>query len=280
VRTRGTLLIAKKEYLDKVRNKWILALSILFAVFGILLAYLGAAQRGEVGIRGFQDAVMFLSSLMALLIPLIALILGYGTVAGEDENGSLGLVMSLAVTRNDIILGKFLGLGAVLATTVLVGLGTAGIVIAALAGAADWPAYLAFVGVGILLGLVYLALAILLSSKLKRRSTAIGGAVFIFFLFSTIYDLIIYGIYIGTGGSLSFMDPEFELPDWVWTAFAVNPSDSAQFAAFKAAGIQEAAGYVFATPDFLTMPLLAAILVAWTLIPLALAFVLFSRRDV
>lgn len=276
----GFLLIAKKEFLDKVRNLWVVVLSVLFAAIALVLAYLSGAQEfGELGFVPFKDTIGSLSPVAQVLIPLVALILGYGTIAGEDENGSLGLLMSLTVTRNDVILGKFLGLGAVLLTTVLSGLGVAGVVIAAAAGAAQWPSYLAFMGIALLLGLAYLSLAMLLSTIARRRSTAIAGAVFLFFFFNFIYDLVIFGMLIASGWVFDITNIA-AIPDWVWWAVIFDPGEAAGMGALMAFGVSQIFGISYAAPDFINPPLIVACLAIWTMVPLLLAFLLFRRRDV
>ncbi len=278
----GALLLAKKEFLDKVRNKWILSLSILFAVLGVVFAYIGAVQTaGEVGFQEMEVTVISLMGLTALLMPLVGLILAYGTIAGEDENGSLGLLMSLPMTRSDIILGKFLGLSAVMATTVLVGLGAAGLVVVAFAGTGGWEGFLYLMGASILLGVLFIALGIFLSTFMKRRSTAIGGAVFLFLFFFLLYDLIVLSIYAATGGDiLGFFLPGADIPEWFFAAMLGNPIEASQAAISLAIGIESIFGYSFGYPAFMTPALIVGVQLLYTFVPLTLTFLRFERRDV
>ena len=39
--------VAKKEFMDNVRNKWIIALVIVFILLTVLASYLAAGQRVE-----------------------------------------------------------------------------------------------------------------------------------------------------------------------------------------------------------------------------------------
>ena len=45
-------VIAGKEFWDRVRNRWVLAVSAVFALVALASAYLGAAHQGMVGFRG------------------------------------------------------------------------------------------------------------------------------------------------------------------------------------------------------------------------------------
>ncbi len=280
MRISGILLVSKKEYMDNVRNRWVIVLSLLFAVISLVIAYVSGAQAtGAVGFTPFDETVPALNPVMLILIPLVALILGYATIAGEDENGSLGLLLSLTVTRNEVILGKFLGLGAILLSTVAAGLGITGVVVGSIAGAEEWPGYLAFMGIALLLGLAYLSLAVLLSTATKRRAAALGGAVLIFFFFNFIYDLLVFGILVATGWQFDLLNLSVDFPDWVWWALIVNPSEGAHVAAFMAFGVEQIFGIPYSLPGFVSAPLVLGILATWTLIPLTLSFLLFNRRD-
>lgn len=278
---RGTFLIAKKEYTDKVRNRWILVLSFLLLLASLTIAYLGGTQAGgDLGFRDFRATVPFLGPIAVYLVPLVAIIMGYGTIAGEDESGSLQLVLSLPVTRNQVLFGKFLGLGGVLATTVLVGLGVTGIVVAAAAGTAYGDGYLVLLGVSLLIGLVFLSLSLLLSSLARRRSTAIGGAVFLFFYFLVLFDLIVFGVLAATGWTLDLLHPSaVTFPDWTWVALLASPMECSSMAAFMAVGVTEVMGYGVVPPPFFTGWLIGGVLVVWVLVPLALAWLAFRRRD-
>ncbi|NLC09714.1 MAG: ABC transporter permease, partial [Gammaproteobacteria bacterium] len=41
--------IARKEFSDGLRNRWMLAISLLFAVLAVGIAWFGAAASGQVG---------------------------------------------------------------------------------------------------------------------------------------------------------------------------------------------------------------------------------------
>jgi Cu-processing system permease protein len=65
-------VIAAKEFRDRIRNRWVLAVALIFALFALAIAYLGASQQGEVGFRSIDVTVASLVSLVIYLVPLIA----------------------------------------------------------------------------------------------------------------------------------------------------------------------------------------------------------------
>ena len=51
--------LLKKEFLDNVRNRWIIALSAIFIVLTLVVSYFGAAQAGGgTGFRGLVETVV------------------------------------------------------------------------------------------------------------------------------------------------------------------------------------------------------------------------------
>jgi Cu-processing system permease protein len=85
---RQIAIVAGKEFWDRIRNRWVLAVALVFTAFALVIAYFGAAQQGAVGFRSIEVTIASLVSLVIYLIPLIALILGFDAVVGERERGS------------------------------------------------------------------------------------------------------------------------------------------------------------------------------------------------
>src|SRR5665647_200080 len=67
-------VIAAKEFRDRIRNRWVIAVAFIFTAFALAIAYFGSAQQGEVGLRNIEVTIASLVSLVIYLIPLIALI--------------------------------------------------------------------------------------------------------------------------------------------------------------------------------------------------------------
>ncbi|HSA48218.1 MAG TPA: ABC transporter permease, partial [Candidatus Competibacteraceae bacterium] len=57
-------VIASKEFWDRIRNRWVLAVAVIFTVFALVIAYFGAAQQGAVGFRGMDVTIASLVSLV------------------------------------------------------------------------------------------------------------------------------------------------------------------------------------------------------------------------
>ncbi len=268
--------IAKKEYMDNLRNKWILALTIIFIILTLVISFVHG--RGE--LTGAQFTVIGLMSISTLLVPIIAIMLGYAAISGEVETGSLSVVLAHPVRRFDVLVGKYLGLGSVLATSILLGFGIAGIVIM-VGDASDAAGYLIFICLTILLGLVYLGLSICFSAILKRRVASLGAGIGLFF-WAMIIGMVIMAIFMAQGGDLFDLGTT-GMPDWMWSSMMVlSPSDMYQTATMLGFGLSEFAvmGFRISLPEFITMGKLLVIFATWILAPFFYAYYFFKKRDI
>jgi ABC-type transport system involved in multi-copper enzyme maturation permease subunit len=281
INPKAIYTIAKKEFTDNIRNKWIIVISIIFIILTIASSYVAGGQ-GEFG--GMEETVVSVLSISTLLIPLIAIMLGFSTIAGEAEKGALSVVLSYPIKRVEVLIGKFLGLGSVLAVTPLIGFGLGGIVIIATVGAEEGLAYLAFIALTILLGLMYLSSILFISALCRTRVRAIAGGVILFF-WAMIYGLIIMSIYIATGGNYQdFFSPSgtgmLDLPGWFWGSIVFSPGDLNQMAVMRAFDVNQAFGFQIEAPDWLSIGFLLIIHFIWIIVPLILAYYVFKKRDI
>ena len=239
-----------------------------------------AEEKESKPFGNFEDTVGTIMSISVILIPIIAIMLGYSTIAGEAESGSLYVVLSYPVKRSEVLLGKFIGLGFVIVVSCIIGFGAGGVIIAATVGTASGLGFLIFIGLTILIGLLYLALTIMASAYCKRKVTALASGIIIFF-WAMIYGMIIMGIYLGTGGSMGdFMSGNIEYPDWLWKSIVLSPGDMYQMSAMQAFGIDQMFGFTIEVPDYMTLQLLVGVMLIWTIVPLILAYIFFKKRDI
>jgi Cu-processing system permease protein len=269
---RAILALAQKEFLDSVRGKWILVLSGLFIVLTLVFSYFG----GTAGrFQGFRSTAGLMVGTVSLFLPIMSLMLAYASIAGEREQGSLQLLLSYPITRLEMVIGKVSGLGAVAGTAILAGLGISGIVVAAAAGTAYGGAFVLFVLASILFALAFVSVGVFFSSLTKKRSAALGVAIFLWFFFFLIYQVVIFGVYLATGGSIGPPSSDGSgPPDWVFAAQMVSPGQSFQF--FSEFAFSDTPPPY---PGFVNMTSTILVLIAWIVIPAALAVLGFRRKD-
>jgi Cu-processing system permease protein len=267
------VILAAKEIREGFRNRWVLATTLLLAALALTLALLGSAPTGTVGASRLDVVTVSLASLTIFLVPLIALLLSHDAIAGEAERGTLLLLLAYPVGRTAVILGKFAGQLAILAVATVLGYGVAALAVGWNLGAAAWLSFAAMIGASILLGAVFLALGLLASTLVRQRSTAGGIAIGVWLLFVLLYDMAFLGLLVATGGH--------SLPaPLVDALLALNPTDAYRLLTLGTAGAGALSGIgALAGHTALTPPILVAVLLAWSAAPLALAALVFSRRE-
>lgn len=258
-------VIASKEFWERIRNRWVLVVALVFTIFALVIAYFGLAQQGAVGFHGIEVTIASLVSLVIYLIPLIALILGYDAIVGERERGSLDLLLSMPITRFELLLGKFLGLSAALAFSTLAGFGSVGIILLTHFSLDALFHYIGFVFSAILMGMAYLSMAVAISVIATNRTSASGTAIALWFVFVLVFDLLLLGGLVVSGGKYTGEVFPYLL--------LLNPSDI--FRIINMFGYEEVKymyGLATVFPEGLSNPwLLTTIMLAWIFAPLSLA---------
>ncbi len=271
------LIVAGKEFRDGLRNRWIIAITVIFALLSLGLAYFGAAASGRIGFTSLDTTIISLASLAIYIVPLIALLLAYHTVVGEEEQGTLLLLLSYPLGRGQLLAGKFLGHSGIIGISSLLGFGSAGIVMVFFSGEIDPAelvgAYSYFIVSAMMLGLVFIAFAHLISVLVTEKTRAAGLALLVWFLFVLVFDLALLGVLVATQGRVG--------ADIFPYLLLLNPTDVfrlANLAGFEA--VQVHAGLsAIATPEILSPIFLLGILALWIAIPFSFAAWLFARRQ-
>jgi Cu-processing system permease protein len=270
------LVVAAQELRAGVRNRWVIATTLLLAALALSLALLGSAPTGTLGADPLAVVVVSLASLSIFLVPLIALLLSFDAVVGEAERGTLLLLLSYPLARWQIVVGKFLGHATILALAIVLGYGAVAVVLLLTEQVAlqAWSAFATLIGSTILLGAAFLALGALSSVVVRERATAAGLAVTLWLLFVLIYDSALLGLLVADQGRIV-------TPAVVDALLLLNPADA--YRLLNLAGDEAVATLAgMAGPGEaarLPQGLLLASLAGWIAAPLGLAVVVFGRRQ-
>ncbi len=268
-------IIARQEVRAGIRNRWVAATTLILAALALSLVLLGSAPTGTVGTSPLAIVVVSLASLTIFLIPLIALLLSFDSIVGEEERGTLILLLSYPVTRGQIVLGKFCGQIGILAGATVFGYGAAGVLSYFVddAGAGDWVAFSILIGTSIMLGAVFVALGTLASVVVRERATAAGLAIGIWLILVLLYDLALIGLLVADQGravTASLLN----------LLLLLNPTDVYRLINLTGhEAVAQAAGMVVPMGTEPSPSLLYTTLVVWTVIPLVASILIFSRRQ-
>src|SRR5690625_2802870 len=93
------LLLALQEIRIGLRNRLVIATTLVLGALALSLVLLGSAPTGSVKVDALAVVVVSLASLTIFLVPLIALLLSFDTIVGEHERGTLMLLLSYQIGR-------------------------------------------------------------------------------------------------------------------------------------------------------------------------------------
>ena len=192
-----TLILIRKEIRDGLRNRWVLAVTVLLAMLALSLGFLGSAPTGTVKVDPLTVTVVSLSSLSIFLVPLIAMLLSYDAIVGEVDRGTMALMLSYPISRRQVLTGKFFGHLAILALATIAGYGIAGLTLQLAHGGLDlsaWAPFALLILASILLGACFLSLGYLISALVRERATAAGIAIGVWLFLVVIYDMALLGL--------------------------------------------------------------------------------------
>ena len=271
-------IITGKEVRDSLRNRWVLAATLLLAALALSLGFLGSSPTGSVKVDPLTVTVVSLSSLSIFLIPLIAMLLAYDAVIGEIERGTMALLLSYPVSRWQVLVGKFIGHLIILTLATTAGYGLAGMALQLAHGGLDFAAWKPFARLfvaSVLLGAAFLAMGYLISAKVKERGTAAGIAIGVWLFFVVIFDMALLGILVADSKQ-AITAPMLE------TILLFNPADV--YRLLNLTGYENTAMYAgmagLSGQLTLGMPVLVAAQLLWIALPFALAAWIFRKRQI
>ncbi len=276
IEMKEVLQIARMELLASIRNRWTFIYASVFSVLILALSYFGLVTTLAVG---FQDLTRTSASILSLslyLIPFIALVMGSTSLTAEK--GLNELIFAQPVTRNQIFLGKLLGLFLSIFASVLIGFSFAGFIIAIKAGSRGILAYAGIVILSLLLAFVFLAISGLISVACHRTAKGIGISLLVGFFFLFIYDLLVIG--------LTVLMPERIGNRFALLALFGSPIGVTRVAGLILIGGKDLLGSAgtqlirLLNGEILALALLTLVLLLYIAIPTYLAVHLLSRQDI
>lgn len=271
-------IITGKEVRDSMRNRWVVAASLLLAALALSLGFLGSTPTGAVKVDPLTVTVVSLTSLSIYLIPLIAMLLAHDALIGEIERGTMALLLSYPVSRHQILAGKFFGHLIILTIATTTGYGFAGIALQLFNGGinvSEWKPFFLLIAASVVLGAAFLAMGYLISAKVKERGTAAGIAIGVWLFFVVIFEMALLGILVA--------DTEQTITGpMVETILLFNPA--AIYRQLNLTGYENTAMYSgmagLSEQISLGMPVLITAQIVWVVVPLLLAAWIFGKRQI
>ncbi|RTR31296.1 ABC transporter permease [Shewanella atlantica] len=205
--TSPVLIIAAKEICDCSRNHWMGFMGSIFLLLSLSVTFAGSAVTGSLYLPDLASLMSSLSTISVFIIPLAAILLSYDSFVGEDESGTLLLLLSYPLTRSQILCGKLLGHMTVMLLATGFSFGLTAILLLLIGeqyqASELIAAFAQFLLSSNLLALTFILFSYIVSLKSTEKAKAVGCLLLVWFLFVLIYDLLLLTILVS---DLSFVN--------------------------------------------------------------------------
>jgi Cu-processing system permease protein len=270
----GMLRFARREFRDALASKWFLLYTVAFTVLAVAVSFLSLSGVGSHGFAGFGRTAAGLLNLIMLVVPLMALTAGAGSISGERERGTLLYLLAQPVSRTQVLLGKYMGLAAALVCSLCIGFGVSAGVLAWRAGGVGVGAFAMLIAATALLAVSMLSVGMLISVVSRRTAVATGLALFVWLALVFVSDL---------GLMASSVIFKLRVQE-IFGIAALNPLQSFKMAVIVNMNasldvLGPVGAYASQTLGDALPWVLASSLVAWTIAPLGLAILFFARKS-
>ncbi|WP_019614274.1 ABC transporter permease [Psychromonas ossibalaenae] len=268
------LAVALKEFQDGIRNRWFISITLIFSLLSIGLSYYASAASGQIAPPSLSTTIASLSSLSVFIIPLIALLLCYDSFVGEQESGTLLLLLTYPISHGQLLLGKFLGMGSIITLATVLGFGSAALLLGFNSSfAAVLPAFSLFILTSILLGLTFVGFAFVISLSVSEKSKAAGLSLIVWLFFILVFDLVLLALLIGIENGVS--------QQGLVQLMMLNPADLFRLINLAALDTGDVNGVlaVAVNSSHSAMTLLLVML-GWVIAPLLAAMAVFSKKTI
>ena len=266
--------VITKELSDAIGSRWLVAYAVLLGSLGLAATVTGLDSTSGLALQAFGRTTATLMNLCLLLAPLVAVLMGAASIAGERERGTLEHLLAQPLSRTQLLLGKHAGLLVALIAATIAGFLPAGLVIAKAAGPAVLPHYMIFPAIASLTAAAMAGVGLLISVTSRSAVQSQGSAVFAWFAFVLLYDLVLMGSL--SAGAIPV--------EWLAASLAFNPVDAARVLGVLALEpdlylLGPAGAYLMSwlSPAYAAALLLASLLL-WTVMPAAAATYGFALR--
>ncbi|WP_028767719.1 ABC transporter permease [Shewanella fidelis] len=267
-------VIAKKEIQDSLRNRWVLFISLIFLILSLSVTFAGSAVAGHLSLPELNALISSLSTISVFIIPLAAMLASYDAFVGEDESGTLLLLLSYPISRTQILMGKLVGHSLIMSATISFAFGVT-LVLLLLLGDNYQPQLLLvqfgqFIFSSILLAIAFILLGYIVSLKSSEKAKAVASVLLVWFMFVLIYDLLLLTILVA---DLSFFNQYI-----INALIALNPTDL--YRAINLIGMETGNGSLalFASSAW-GLSALYGIMLLWLVILVVITGQMFKRRS-
>jgi Cu-processing system permease protein len=184
------IIIAQREIKLGFRNPWAYSFLVLFTFFTMAVLLI----QSQTGTEGYTHATGSLLNLIMYLLPLMTLLLGSFAVTAEKEEGGWQLLATYSLSGFQLLLGKYVGLCAVLFCIVGFSFGLSGVLGAILGKNFSLYTLSFFYFASLVLVFVFLGLAVFIGTLTGNRWQALTIGVGIWFIFILAWPTLLIAV--------------------------------------------------------------------------------------
>jgi ABC-2 type transport system permease protein len=201
---QGVGAVILKDLADQLTSarmrviEWLIVLSALAALYGALQQIRDTTAEDQfLYLRLFttaRDPLPSLVSLLVFLVPIMAIGIGFDAINGEYNRRTMSRILAQPIYRDALLLGKFLSGMTTLAISMVVlwlvvtGLGL--LLLGLPPGGEEMLRSLAFLGITVIYGGIWLTLAMLLSVIFRSPATAALVALGLWLFFTFLWPVL------------------------------------------------------------------------------------------
>lgn len=251
--------IIKYVFTDILRNKIVLGYTIFLML--ISLSVFNLEDNTSKGLLSLLNIIL-------IIVPLVSII--FSTIYIYNSAEFIELLVSQPLKRKHIWGSLFIGLGGSLSLSFLIGAGIPILVYA------PGSIGLVMTGMGLLLTVIFVAIAMLAAVITRDKAKGIGISIFLWLYFSLLFDGLVLFVL--------FQFEDYPLEKFMIAASACNPIDLARIMILLKMDISALMGYTgavfrefFGTQTGFIIAI--AILSMWTISLFGLSLRKFNRKD-
>ena len=251
--------IVKYVIIDILRNKIMLAYTLFLLLFS--LSIFNLEDNSSKGLLSLLNIIL-------ITVPLVSIL--FSTIYVYNSAEFLELLVSQPLKRKTIWLSIFSGLASSLAFSFFIGVGIPVLLYEAT------PTGFILIASGMMLSVIFVAIAMLAAVKTRDKAKGIGVAVLLWLYFSLLFDgLILF---------LLFQFADYPLEKAMVGVSMLNPIDLSRILILLKMDVSALMGYTgaifknfFGTQTGLLISF--TVLLLWTLLPAWLSLRKFNRKD-
>ncbi len=209
--------IARFEWKHAVRQWWMVTFTLVFLLFQTMFLISEWSASASPGFSGFHRMTGQLLNMNLLMLPIMAMLMGSLSVAGDKEDQQWDLLSTYPLPRFLLILGKFTGLLTAFTAMITLSYGILGIAGYFLLPSASIQPLIVFLMNSIALIIVFLSIGILMGKLAKSRLQAIALSVVIWFFSLFVIPFLTL--------NLALFMPAMWVKSWIGLSTLINPAE-------------------------------------------------------